>query len=586
MSFEFALSPAFVKYYCVGIGVFLVVSVLLLVWQLGPLWFKLRRVSGDLKNLNGEEGFARGFEGYDRKVNETFGLPWTEFVETLILPESESDDPIRNTSEVSRYLNDATIVSPKISSGFYQAVPNLLTGVGILGTFLGLAAGVGAASSGLSSSKPAEITAALQQLLGGASLAFWTSIAGISASILFVLVERFSSRRLHVELDKWVGAIESRLERVTSEGVALKQLDQAQRATTQLERFNTELIFSLEQALEEKIAGRLSPQLDRLLEAVEGLREDRATDSGQMIEQALVRFTDALQEKTGSQFEDMATTVDDLNRTLKESADALAQTQRDVRGALDSVLNAVRTAMDTGATAMTETLRQSLGEVTGVLASASEQLANRLTASTNAAADELRSTFGSASQELARTGTEAASKITGSLQGLLTAAASLETASTRSGEMLSGMNQFVEKLNALRGTIESTHQEIVKVTEPVQSAARDMQESSERTAGALATTSDLVGRVETSVNALEQHQQEIANSWTEYQKRFEGIDKSLVQVFTQFDDGLTRYCAQVQEFATELDKTTASTVQQLASATSELTGSIEDLIPRLPGSPR
>ena len=586
MSFEFALSPDFVKYYCIGIGVFFVVCVGCLFGQVGPLRFQLRRVNGDLKNLNGEEGFARGFEGYDRKVNETFGLPWTEFVETLILPESESDYPIRNTSEVSRYLNDATIVSPKISSGFYQAVPNLLTGVGILGTFLGLAAGVGAASSGLSSSKPAEITAALQQLLGGASLAFWTSIAGISASILFVLVERFSSRRLHVELDKWVGAIESRLKRVTPEGVALQQLEQSKQAATQLKQFNTDLVYALEQALEEKIAGRLSPQLERLLEAVEGLREDRATDSGQMIEQALVRFTDALQEKTGSQFEDMAATVDDLNRTLKESADAQAQTQRDVRGALASVLNAVKTAMDTGATAMTETLQQSLGEVTGVLASASEQLANRLTASTNAAADELRSTLGSASQELARTGTEAASKITGSLQGLLTAAASLEKASTQSGELLSGMNQFIEKLNALRGTIESTHQEIVKVTEPVGSAARDMRESSEMSANALAKTSDLVGRVETSVNALERHQQEVATAWTEYQKRFEGIDTSLAEVFRQFEEGLSRYCVQVKEFANELDKTTSNTVQQLASATAELSEAIEDLIPRLPGSPQ
>ena len=499
MGFEFALSPAFlspafVTYYCIGIVVFLAVSVLLLVRQLGPLRLKLRRVNGDLKNLDGEEGFARGFEGYDRKVSEAFGLAWTEFVETLILPTPESGDPIRNTSEVSRYLNDATIVFPRISSGFYQAVPNLLTGLGILGTFFGLAAGVGAAKSGLSSEDARQITAALQQLLGGASLAFWTSIAGIGCSIIFVLVERFASRGLHKALDQWVGGIESRVERVTSEGVGLEQLAQAKRTTTQIERFNTDLIFSLEQALEEKIAGRLSPQLERLLQAVEGLREDRATDSGQMIEQALVRFTDALQEKTGSQFEDMATTVDDLNRTLKESADSLAQTQQKVSGALDSVLEAVGTAMDTGATAMTETLQQSLGEVTSVLAGASEQLANRLTASSNAAADELRSTLGSASEELARTGTEAASKITGSLQGLLTAAASLETASAQSGEMLSGMNQFVEKLNALRGTIESTHQEIVKVTEPVGSAARDMRESSERTAGALARTSDLVGR--------------------------------------------------------------------------------------------
>ena len=46
------------------------------------------------------------------------------------------------------------------------------------------------------------------------------------------------------------------------------------------------------------------------------------------------RFTAAMQERAGSQFEEMATTVDALNRTLKESADGLSQTQRDVRDAL------------------------------------------------------------------------------------------------------------------------------------------------------------------------------------------------------------------------------------------------------------
>ncbi len=575
LSFDFALSSTFVTYYCIGIVVFLAVSVLLLIRQLGPLRLKLRRAHGDLKNLDGEEGFARGFEGYDRRVNEAFGLAWTEFVETLILPEPESGDPIRNTSEVSRYLNDATIVFPRMSAGFFQAVPNLLTGVGILGTFLGLAAGVGAAKSGLSSEDARQITAALQKLLGGASLAFWTSIVGIGCSILFVLVERFASRGLHKALDQWVGGIESRVERVTSEGVALEQLDQAKRTTRQLERFNTDLIFSLEQALEEKIAGRLSPQLEQLLQAVERLREDRATDSGQMIEQALIRFLDALQERTGSQFEDMATTVDGLNRTLKESAGALAQTQQ-----------AVQTAMDSGASAMTETLKQSLDEVTRALADASEQLANQLAASGKEAAAELESTVNSATQKLAETGVSAASQIAGSLGGLQRAAENLELASMQTEKMLSGMNQFVERLNALRGTIESTHEQIAGVAEPVERAARDMQESADRTAGTLTQTSDLVGRVEASITTLEGHQQQVATAWTEYQSRFEGIDNSLVDVFQQFDEGLSRYCAQVQQFAIELDKTTSNTVQQLASATAELSGAIEDLIPRLPGSPR
>ncbi len=124
----------------------------------------------------------------------------------------------------------------------------------------------------------------------------------------------------------------------------------------------------MEQALEEKIAGRLTPQLERLVETVEGLRQDRSTDASQMIERVLGRFADAMQERTGSQFDEMASIVTDLNRTLKNAAESMAQSQQDVRAALDSDMTTVRKSMDAGAASMTETLQQSLGDVTRVLA--------------------------------------------------------------------------------------------------------------------------------------------------------------------------------------------------------------------------
>ena len=537
-------------------------------WNAVPLYRRLRNAQRELTDVNGALDFVDAFERYNSHVEKALGLPWTEFVETLLLPEPESGDPIRNTGDVSRYLNDATIIFPNISTGFYQAVPNLLTGMGILGTFVGLAAGVGSASSGLASSNPGEITSALQQLLGGASLAFWTSIVGIVCSILFVVGERSVTRRLHIALVDWVGALESRLERVTPEGVALQQLEQARRTTTQLERFNSELIFSLEKALDEKIAGRLSPQLDQLVEAVERLRADRSTDSGQMINDALERFTAAMQDRAGSQFDEMASIVADLNRTLQDSAAGMAKSQQEVRTALDSVLTTVRTSMDEGANAMNKTLNESLGGITSAVTAASEQMAERMTTSSATAAAEMSNTVGSITEYL-QSSTE-----------------SLDQSTQRSEQVLSGMTSFVEELNVLRGTIESTHRHIESVAEPVVRAAREIREASDRTAETLSTTSDLVGRTDEVVNALEQHQQSIASAWTRYQERFEDIDKSLAAVFQQIDEGLSGYCQQVREFANELDKTTSGTIRDLAGATAELSESIEDLIPRLPGSSR
>lgn len=582
MNLSFLISDAFVALYCSAIVLFLALAAAKLFLRSRSLnsklsrWTKrLARLSAD--NADPERQFIGVFDEYNRGMETDFGTPWTEFVETLILPGPGSKEPIRNSHEVSRYLNSASIVAPEVALGFYRSMPNLLTGFGILGTFMGLAAGVGAASSGLASGDPTEIPASLQQLLGGASMAFLTSITGILSSIIFVFVERRTSLRLQLGVDNWVRAIESCVQRVTTEGVALRQLGQLEIAAQALQKFNTDLIFALENALEEKVADRLSPQLANLLEAVEGLRGDRASDAGKMIERALGEFTEAMQEHTGSQFEEMAGVVADLNRTLKDSSDRMARSQQDIQTALDSVIRTVKTSMNDGASAMTETLQSSLANVTRELAGASRHVAAELTSSSISAATELQNTVGSVTQDLARTGVEAASQITGSLHDLQDAAQALKRSTQQSQQVLGDMTAFVDRLNDLRGTIESAQRQIVDVSEPIGRAAEQIRTSSDRTADTLASAGNLVDRIDVLVTKLEQNQRSIAEAWSRYQDRFEGIDDSLAGVFEQIDTGLSGYCEQVKLFANELDRTTSKTVQDLAGATHELGQSIEDL---------
>lgn len=579
---EFLISGSFIVAYCLAIVAFLATVIFRLRRETRPLKSKLNRWSKKINRLDGEQEFAQQFESYNSGMLRDFGTPWDEFVETLILPAPKSSDPIRNTRQVSRHLNDSTIIFPQLSFDFYRSVPNLLTGLGILGTFIGLAAGVGAASSGLSSSDPAEITASLQRLLGGAALAFITSIAGLVSSMAFVFVERRTSRRLHRAVDTWVGAVESCLRRVTLESVALKQLVQAEQATTHLERFNTQLIFSLEQALEEKIANRLSPQLEQLISVVEGLRSDRSSDAGRMIEHALSEFTQAMRKRTESQFSEMGEVVSQLNQALTDSAERMAGSERDMRGALDSLVTTVKGSMDAGAAAMTETLEASLTRVTGEIAEASAELAEQLTASSSTAAARLQDTLGTVTREIAETGTEAAAEIFGSLRKVETAALSLERSASQSENVLGAMTPFVTQLNDLRSTIDAALGQFGNLAGPIGRAAREIRDSSERAAQSLAGSNQLVDRLVTVAGNLEEHQKLVAGAWDRYQERFEGIDHSLAQVFEQIDDGLSGYCEQVKKFANELDRTTAGTIQHLAGATQELGGSIEDLIEALP----
>ncbi|MDE0626997.1 MAG: hypothetical protein OXH99_11415 [Bryobacterales bacterium] len=585
MDFGFFLSETFVWTYC---GV---IVILWLTWTRNlssksrTLRTKLRGLTDELHSIPDEAGFSSAFEDYNSKAKRAFGLPWTEFVETLVLPEPGSDPLIRNPVDVSRYLNDTTIIFPRISFSFYQSVPNLLTGLGILGTFVGLAFGVGAASSGISSGDPSAITASLQELLDGASLAFLTSIFGISSSILFVPVVRFWSRRLHLEVDRWVGSLEDRMRRVTPESVALDQLEQARSATEQLKTFNTELVFSIEKALDEGIAGRLTPQFERLIDAVDGIRTDRSTDAGQMVERALDRFTTAMQERTGDQFEEMASIVANLNETLKDSAAGLARSQKDVGETLSSVMTEVKASMGAGAAAMAQTLERSLAEVTHTVSGASQQLADQLTASSASAATELSEVFGSSSQRIADVCSEAVSNISVALRGLAEASASLDRSTRQSEHVLANMSGFVDRINSLRDTIESAHREIVGCAASVRQAARDTRASSQKTVDATERMGGRFDAAESMFRSLDRHQESVASAWAGYQERFEGIDRSLASVFRQIDEGLSGYCEQVKAFANELDRTTAQTVEYLAGATGELSQSIEDLADHLQSRP-
>jgi ABC-type transporter Mla subunit MlaD len=581
------LTRGFISIWCGLIILYFVMCLMFLARGAISLRWALRIVHRALASINGQHGFTQGFETYDQVVRSRRRLvhPWKEFVESLVLPESGSDAPIQNTGEVSQYLNDDTVIAPHISTIFYHSVPNHLTGAGILGTFLGLAAGVGLASSGLASGgSPTEVMKSLQQLLGGASLAFFTSIFGITCSLIFLVTERLTLSGLRGALERWVSGLESRLREVTPESIALKQLREAERQTKQLEHFNNDLVFALEQALEEKIAGRLAPQLETLIQTVEGLRADRSTDSSKAIEEMIGHFTQALQDRTGTQFDAMSSTVGDLDRSLKASADAMQRTQVEVRQVLDSIMDTVRSTLESSASTVQEKLSQSLEDVGRTMKSSSENLAQQLGGSSAAAAEQLRDTLDAVTQELARTGTDAASQIAASLQGFQTGVERLEQSSRTSERLLTGMNQFVDQLNTLRGTIESTHRQIAEIVEPVRSAASDIRASSERATNALRGTIDLVGRIEAALEELGQQQDAIAAAWNRYQARFEGIDQSLQNVFGLLDDGLSRYAEQVTEFVKELDRNTSSIVQNIASATSELQGAIEDLLEGLPRS--
>lgn len=110
-------------------------------------------------------------------------------------------------------------ISPNFSDTFFnferlkdKAIPvnvsmgtSVLTGIGVVGTFLGLSIGVGGASSGLASPDIQVARSAMSELLSGAQLAFITSLAGL----FFSLVLRLKIARKADKLRERMHALEN-----------------------------------------------------------------------------------------------------------------------------------------------------------------------------------------------------------------------------------------------------------------------------------------------------------------------------------------------------------------------------------------
>ena len=141
--------------------------------------------------------------------NAIFNHHWSEFTESLV-HSNDNNTPVRNSHSAAFFFNEDTIILPNYSAATYAATPNYLTGLGILGTFVGLAGGIYLASAGLSGGFDADNTeklrTALNQLLSGAGLAFWTSIVGLFCSLVFSVREKSTVRELQKHLGDFVNA--------------------------------------------------------------------------------------------------------------------------------------------------------------------------------------------------------------------------------------------------------------------------------------------------------------------------------------------------------------------------------------------
>ncbi|MDO5021998.1 MAG: hypothetical protein Q4E07_01495 [Eubacteriales bacterium] len=90
--------------------------------------------------------------------------------------------------DVENYINDEDVLISYANMNVAEAIPGMLTSLGILGTFIGLMRGV----TGLDVTNAEATMVSISKMIGGMSFAYGTSIAGLSCSLLFNILNKTS----------------------------------------------------------------------------------------------------------------------------------------------------------------------------------------------------------------------------------------------------------------------------------------------------------------------------------------------------------------------------------------------------------
>jgi len=290
--------------------------------------FAMRQVSKQLKEgqllfkENSAQDFAQNYSIFSEKLADhpLLGNAWKNFKQTLIITEQD----IYYTVRPVQYFNETTIVSPYVNLRLYQAVPNMLVGIGIWFTFIGLVAALWFASKGVAAPDIIQAQLSLQDLLHAATFKFVTSIAGLFASLLFSWAEKANLYRLHLQLNQFCQSLESCL-------ILHSPLQQEVQLLNE-SRLQTYYLKNLPQTLLQTMQPLVS-KIDHLI--------DKA-DHKQVLEHLLNDFSQQVQGAAGVELKQLAITLQhltgalgDLPQHFNDTGKRLQLTQQEV-GELNS----------------------------------------------------------------------------------------------------------------------------------------------------------------------------------------------------------------------------------------------------------
>lgn len=340
-------------------------------WFIAPslrLRWKLGRLKRQLRGLQ-QPGRTdpRGIVIKDRRLAHL----WLQYCGTLHLPRGSLNPRTgvpelaahRSTVAAEAIFNSQSVFEDRIHTEFFKHLPGLLTGLGIIGTFVGLINGLGQATG-----RSGTLDTLL--LIGSVKEAFYVSAAAIALAMIVTFLEKFFVAGLHRTVEQLCHDIDaqfspgvgeeylSRLVHASEESAAQARILKDALVgdlTTILERLTQRQIASAvaqNEDLQRSIVGAidqgLRQPLDQIAHRFGHFQHQQGDQLTQGLQDSMTAFADKLDQMLGGQ--------------IHQARDLQAQTLQSLEAAIVAFQAMAKDIGQTGEAA-TSTMAEQLGRV-------------------------------------------------------------------------------------------------------------------------------------------------------------------------------------------------------------------------------
>jgi uncharacterized protein YjiS (DUF1127 family) len=428
-----------------------------------------KRVADSIKNYPKLTGPLLDELGNDLASSDLLGHAWSEFRETLLTDDFGGEKLIFNTRAANEFFSKEDVLESNLKLAWYHAVPGVLTGLGLMFTFLAILVGL----HGLVEPGSSEISqSGMIRLVESLSGKFLTSVCALALATLFVLLEKRLTNKAERAYKRFVRTLDARFPRRSSEYLLERIATATSEQATQLRHFGTDLSGRLKEGMTESF----QPILERLALAIDKLEKEKSETLQGSMTGMLDQFKNLISNSAQGEISKLAEVLSGTSAVLQASNEQTVASHQKMSVMMDSIGDSMRQQAEANG--------QLLGRLTESVEDISRKLGRASEESSAKVAEKIQGVLTSLEESSFRT-LEESKKHTQSLSQIV------DTMSQRVEGALNGVSgMMTEKISGLLTNLEVASQTAAaEAKRQADSVAQLVQTMSERVEAALANAS-------------------------------------------------------------------------------------------------